>query len=81
MDVAKWHLYLRDTKLHTPLAERLAPLILAGQVDEEAATKILDDTPVKLGGGRSELPLSSLLPVQGIINLLDILEEYARQWN
>ncbi len=81
IDVAKWHLYLKDAKIHALLAEKLAPLILTKQVDEAAATQVLDEIKIKLGGGRSELPLSLLLPVQSIINLLDILEEYARKWN
>ena len=30
IDVARWHLYLRDAHLHALLAERLAPQVMAG---------------------------------------------------
>lgn len=80
IDVARWHLYLRDTHLHTLLAERLAPQVASGQVDEKAVTQVLQEIPVKLGGGRKELPLADLLPMQSLLNLLDVLEEFSRKW-
>ncbi|MEN9202005.1 MAG: DUF3181 family protein [Thermostichus sp. DG_1_6_bins_120] len=80
MDVARWHLYLRDAHLHTLLAEKLAPQVMAGKVDETAVTQVLQEIPVKLGGGRKELPLSDLLPMQSLLNLLDVLEDFSRQW-
>lgn len=80
IDVARWHLYLRDAHLHTLLAERLAPQVMAGKVDEDAVTEILQGIPVKVGGGRKELPLVDLLPMQSLLNLLDVLEEFSRKW-
>ncbi|MFS8808865.1 DUF3181 family protein, partial [Synechococcus sp. R6-10] len=80
IDVARWHLYLRDAHLHTLLAERLAPQVMAGKVDEDAVTEILQGIPVKVGGGRKELPLADLLPMQSLLNLLDVLEEFSRKW-
>jgi hypothetical protein len=80
IDVARWHLYLRDAHLHTLLAERLAPQVMAGKVDEDAVTEILQEIPVKVGGGRKELPLADLLPMQSLLNLLDVLEEFSRKW-
>ncbi|HIK21953.1 MAG TPA: DUF3181 family protein [Synechococcus sp. M44_DOE_062] len=80
IDVARWHLYLRDAHLHTLLAERLAPQVMAGKVDEDAVTEILQGIPVKVGGGRRELPLADLLPMQSLLNLLDVLEEFSRKW-
>ncbi|MFT0788434.1 DUF3181 family protein [Synechococcus sp. H55.10] len=80
IDVARWHLYLRDAHLHTVLAERLAPQVMAGKVDENAVTEILQGIPVKVGGGRKELPLADLLPMQSLLNLLDVLEEFSRKW-
>jgi hypothetical protein len=80
IDVARWHLYLRDAHLHTVLAERLAPQVIAGKVDENAVTEILQGIPVKVGGGRKELPLVDLLPMQSLLNLLDVLEEFSRKW-
>ncbi|MFS8860509.1 DUF3181 family protein [Synechococcus sp. H60.3] len=80
IDVARWHLYLRDAHLHTVLAERLAPQVMAGKVDENAVTEVLQGIPVKVGGGRKELPLADLLPMQSLLNLLDVLEEFSRKW-
>ncbi|MFS8879668.1 DUF3181 family protein [Synechococcus sp. H55.11] len=80
IDVARWHLYLRDAHLHTLLAEQLAPQVMAGKVDENAVTEILQGIPVKVGGGRKELPLADLLPMQSLLNLLDVLEEFSRKW-
>ncbi|MFS8820574.1 DUF3181 family protein [Synechococcus sp. W60.1] len=80
IDVARWHLYLRDAHLHTLLAERLAPQVMAGKVDEDAVTEILQGIPVKVGGGRKELSLADLLPMQSLLNLLDVLEEFSRKW-
>lgn len=80
IDVARWHLYLRDAHLHTLLAEQLAPQVRAGKVDEDAVTEILQRIQVKVGGGRKELPLADLLPMQSLLNLLDVLEEFSRKW-
>ncbi|MEM9567703.1 MAG: DUF3181 family protein [Cyanobacteria bacterium P01_E01_bin.34] len=75
IDVAKWHLYLADAKLHTAVAEKVAPLVDGGAVTEDAVTEALQQIPVKLAGGRTELTLFDLLPMQGILNLLDVLEK------
>jgi hypothetical protein len=76
IDVAKWHLYLSDAHLHTVLAEKVYPLVEDKAVSENAVTKILSEIPVKLGGGKRELPLVDLLPMQCQVNLIDLLEEY-----
>ena len=78
MDIAKWHLYLGVAKLHTPLAEKLLPMVSANEISEEAVLKVLQDIPIKLGGGRQTLPLVDLLPMQCQVNLIDLLEEYQR---
>jgi hypothetical protein len=78
IDVAKWHLYLSDAHLHTVVAEKVYPLLEKNAVNEEAVLKILHAIPVKLGGGRVEVSLAELLPMQSQVNLLDILEEYQK---
>ena len=78
IDVAKWHLYLNDAHLHTLVAEKVYPLLENDSLSEEAVTKILQEIPVKLGGGKTQLALNELLPMQCIINLLDLLEEYQK---
>lgn len=78
IDIAKWHLYLGVAKLHTPLAEKLMPLVSDGNITEDAVTEVLQGIPIKLGGGRKTLPLSDLLPMQCLVNLVDLLEEFQR---
>lgn len=76
IDVAKWHLYLNDAKLHTVVAEKVYPLLEDDSLSEDAVTSILQSIPIKLGGGTTELSLDKLLPMQCKVNLLDLLEEY-----
>ncbi len=78
IDVAKWHLYLKDAHLHTTLAQQIYPL-LTNTLEEDQITKILQNMPIKLGGGKREVPLLDLLPMQCQVNLMDILEEYQRK--
>lgn len=79
IDVAKWHLYLSDAKLHTVLAEQFYPLLVNNDLTEAAVQRILQEIPVKLGGGKRELPLTEFIPAQGQKTLIDLLEEFQRQ--
>lgn len=78
IDIAKWHLYLGAAKLHTPLAEKLLPMVTDNSISEDAVTGVLQDIPIKLGGGRKTVPLTDLLPMQCLVNLVDLLEEFQR---
>jgi Protein of unknown function (DUF3181) len=78
IDVAKWHLYLKEAKLHTVLAEKAYPFLATGKVTGDKVNEILGQVIVPLGGGRKEVPLSDLLPVACQASLLDILQEFAR---
>ncbi|MCP2729714.1 DUF3181 family protein [Limnofasciculus baicalensis] len=78
IDVAKWHLYLREAHLHSILAERLYPLITEGNLNQDEVLQILQSIPVKLGGGKREIPLVDLLPMQCQANLINLLEEFQR---
>jgi hypothetical protein len=78
IDVANWHLYLADAHLHTVLAERLYPLLEDKSLNEDAVMAILGKITVKLGGGKKELPLLDLLPMQSQVHLMDVLEEYQK---
>jgi hypothetical protein len=80
IDVAKWHLYLQDAHLHTTLAERLYPLLEQRTVKEETVLQVLKQITVKVGGGKLELPLADLLPMQSQVHLMDVLEEYQRDF-
>lgn len=79
IDVAKWHLYLSNAHLHTVLAEQLYPMITAKAIVEDDVIQVLQNIPVKLGGGKREVPLSDLLPMQCQVNLIDLLEEFQRK--
>lgn len=76
IDVANWHLYLADAHLHIVLAERIYPLLEDKSLNEDAVMSILSKIPVKLGGGKKELPLLDLLPMQSQVHLMDVLEEF-----
>jgi hypothetical protein len=76
MDIAKWHLYLSDAHLHTVVAEQMYPMLSSNSLDENSVLQILQNIPVKIGGGRREIPLIDLLPMQCQVNLIDILEKY-----
>lgn len=79
IDIAKWHLYLSDAHLHTVLAERFYPMVSDNAVSEDQVIDVLQSIPIKVGGGRHEIPLADLLPMQCQVNLIDLLEEYQRK--
>ncbi|MEO0488645.1 MAG: DUF3181 family protein [Cyanobacteria bacterium P01_A01_bin.123] len=79
IDIAKWHLYLGDAKLHTPLAEKLYPILVNDSLSEDKVLEVLKGISIKVGGGRRELPLVDLLPMQCQMNLIDLLEDYQRK--
>lgn len=78
LDVAKWHLYLGDAKLHTPLAEKLYPLVTNNQLTEDALAEALQTTSVPIGGGRAQVTLRDLIPTGSQAELLHALEAYQR---
>ncbi|PSN16867.1 thylakoid-associated protein [filamentous cyanobacterium CCT1] len=78
LDVAKWHLYLRDAKLHTPLAEKLYPLVVGDKVTDAAVTDILAGTPVAIGGGQKTVTLADLVPAASKADLLEAIADYQR---
>ncbi len=76
IDVAKWHLYLSNAHLHTVVAEQVYPMLTSNSLDEDRVLQILQSIPVKLGGGKREVPLADLLPTQSQADLMDILSKY-----
>ena len=76
MDIAKWHLYLSDARLHTVVSEQVYPMLASNSLDENSVLQILQSIPVKIGGGKREIPLADLLPMQCQVNMMDILEKY-----
>ncbi|MEG3437082.1 DUF3181 family protein [Pannus brasiliensis CCIBt3594] len=78
IDVAKWHLYLREAHLHTVLAEKVFPLVEDDNLSESAVTDILREIKVPLGGGHLQVSLADLLPTKCQVDLMDLLEEYQK---
>lgn len=76
IDIAKWHLYLNDAHLHTTVAEKAYPLLEDKSISEDAVLSILQDIPVKLGGGATQLTLDKLIPSQCKSDLVELLEKY-----
>jgi Protein of unknown function (DUF3181) len=79
IDVAKWHLYLADAHLHTVLAEKFYPMLKSGSISEAQVQQVLAEISVKLGGGRKELALADLVPMQAQVSLVDLLENFQRK--
>ena len=78
LDVARWHLYLGDAKLHKPLAEKLYPLVVADQITDAAVVTILANTPVAIGGGQKTVTLADLIPAASRADLLEAIADYPR---
>ena len=78
IDIAKWHLYLSDAHLHTVVAQQLYPMLEDGDLDADRVGQVLQGIPVKLGGGKREVPLADLIPMQCQVQLMDVLEEFQR---
>ncbi|MEG4249133.1 MULTISPECIES: DUF3181 family protein [unclassified Microcoleus] len=79
IDIAKWHLYLNDAHLHTVVAEQLYPMLEDGKFDADKVGQVLQGISVKLGGGKREVPLADLIPMQCQVQLMDVLEEFQRK--
>ena len=74
--VGNWNLYLGDAGLAKELAiECQADFDQGAKV---AAKKGLEAIQVKLGGGKTFLPLSKLIPSNQFFDLEEILEPYCR---
>ncbi|AFZ05136.1 MULTISPECIES: DUF3181 family protein [Oscillatoriales] len=79
IDIAKWHLYLNDAHLHTVVAQQLYSMLEDGNLDADKVGQVLQGIPVKLGGGKREVPLADLIPMQCQVQLMDVLEEFQRK--
>ncbi len=76
IDIAGWHLYLSDAKLHLTLAEKFYPILIEEVPSEGQVVEILQGVPVKLGAGRKEVPLIDLLPMGCQTDLIEVLTEF-----
>lgn len=80
IDIAKWHLYLNDAKLHTLLAEKLYPLLEDNAITQASILQVLQSTPIPVGGGRTTLPLLELIPTRCESALLQALEDFQAKY-
>ena len=78
LDVAKWHLYLNDAKLHLPLAEQVYPLLQDDRLSLDTLKSCLKDFGVSIGAGQRQIPLLDLLPQTCVNTLYQVLEDYQR---
>ncbi|MEM1172746.1 MAG: DUF3181 family protein [Cyanobacteria bacterium P01_H01_bin.35] len=76
IDIAGWHLYLSDAKLHLILAEKFYSILTEEVPSEGQVVEILQGVPIKLGAGRKEVPLIDLLPMGCQTDLIDVLAEF-----
>jgi len=80
LDIGKWHLYLKDAKLHLVLAERFYALIEEKRVDLKAIEEVLQDVRVTVGGGRNQIALLHFLPVGVEKEMWVILQDLQEDW-
>ena len=71
-------MYLNDAHLHTVVAQQLYSMLEDGNLDADKVGQVLQGIPVKLGGGKREVPLADLIPMQCQVQLMDVLEEFQR---
>ena len=76
IQVGNWNLYLGDAGLANDLAIECQANLKDGAI--VAARKGLEAIQVKLGGGKTTLPLSRLIPSNQLFDLEEILEPYCR---
>ena len=74
IQVGNWNLYLGDAGLAKDLAIECQANFQQGA--NIAARKALEAIQVKLGGGKTSLSLSSLIPSNQLFDLEEILEPY-----
>lgn len=73
LDIAGWHLSLKDAKLAEPLAMELAKR----KPDAAATRQLLGRVPVKIGAGRATVPLIDLLPERCVQDVESLHERFA----
>ncbi|WP_247215091.1 DUF3181 family protein [Synechococcus sp. C9] len=79
MDIARWHLYLKDAHLDKILAQRLYAQAEQGTLKEDQALAILREILVDIGGGRRQIPLLDLVPVQAQLAYMDVVEAFQKR--
>jgi len=74
-DINGWHLFLRDMKLHNPIAAEISNRIAEGMDVEDAVKSVMKQVPVKLGQ-KTNVPLIDLLPNVVLDDAVDIVKKF-----
>ncbi|WIA16395.1 hypothetical protein OEZ86_007881 [Tetradesmus obliquus] len=86
VDIAGWHLFLRDMsavpglKMSQALATKLGPEVAGsrrGLLESDVAA-VLKKIPVELGAGKTRVSLFEVMPSMCVSDLVKILDDYAR---
>ena len=84
LDVAGWHLYLRDIKvdgrttLASALAAKLGAAVADGGFKKAGVEAALAAIPVRLGGGKAEVSMLDAVPNGALGDLYRALEDFER---
>eukprot|EP00882_Tetradesmus_deserticola_P002114 GHRQ01002264.1.p1 GENE.GHRQ01002264.1~~GHRQ01002264.1.p1 ORF type:complete len:169 (+),score=48.23 GHRQ01002264.1:191-697(+) len=86
VDIAGWHLFLRDMsavpglKMSHALATKLGPEVAGSRsgMRESDVAAVLKKIPVELGAGKTRVSLFEVMPSMCVSDLVKILEDYAR---
>ncbi len=84
LDVAGWHLYLRDIKvdgrttLASALAAKLGSAVADGGFKQAGVEAALTALPVRLGGGKAQVSLLDAVPAGALGDLYRALEDFER---
>ena len=84
IDVSGWHLFLREVKaakglnLAQALAQQFGQDISSQKYNKGSLEEVLKKVPIKLGGGKAQLPLSELLPAACVQDLERILADFEK---
>ena len=82
IDVSGWHLFLKEAKaakgltLAQALAQQFGVDVSSGQFSSSKLEEILQKVPIKLGGGKTQVPLYELLPSACIRDLESIVKDF-----
>jgi hypothetical protein len=76
LQLAGWHLYLKDAGLAQSLAIECAARLDQGA--EVAARQALEAVQVPIGGGATRLPLARFVPTGQLQDLEEVLEPFCR---
>ncbi|MCP9775831.1 DUF3181 family protein [Cyanobium sp. HWJ4-Hawea] len=76
LQIANWHLYLKDAGLAQALAIECSARLDQGA--EVASRQALEAVLVPVGGGATRLPLARLIPAGQLRDLEEVLEPLCR---